>query len=54
MSEKKIKVVVSTGWANGDHVDSYDLPNNWEALTESQRRVLINEYASLFACSNIS
>jgi len=42
---KKIKVTVSTGWANGDHVDYWDLPIHWDELDEEQKQITLHSYA---------
>lgn len=42
----KIKLHVSTGWANGDHVDYQELPENWDEFTEDEKQKFIDECAT--------
>jgi len=42
---KVIKVNVSTGWANGDHNDEWDLPDNWEDYSEKEKERFLNDCA---------
>ena len=42
---KKIKLTVSTGWANGDHVDYVDLPIHWDQLSDKGKEDWIHEAA---------
>lgn len=42
----RIKVTVSTGWANGDHVDYYELPAHWENLSDQEKESWISEAAA--------
>lgn len=32
-----IKINVSTGWANGDHNDEVELPDNWDDMSEDEQ-----------------
>lgn len=40
----KIKVTVDTGWANGEHVDYWELPPNWDKLSEDEKQTVLCEY----------
>ena len=40
-----IKINVSTGWANGDHNDEAELPDNWDAMSEDDQDQYLNECA---------
>ena len=42
---KRIQITVSTGWANGDHVDYCDLPIHWEKLNDEEKEEWIQEAA---------
>ena len=41
-----IKVNVSTGWANGDHNDEFELPDGWDAMSEDDQNDYLNECAT--------
>jgi len=41
----KIKVQVSTGWANGEHTDYWDLPDDWKGLSQEEKDQVLNDYA---------
>ena len=41
----KIKMVVNTGWANGDHVDYIDLPIHWDSLSEEEKEEWLHDCA---------
>jgi len=45
---KQIKVTVDTGWANGDHVDYWDLPENWDSLTDKEKEKHLDDCANDF------
>jgi len=42
---KVIKLTVSTGWAGGDHVDYWDLPGNWDSMSDGEKEETIHEYS---------
>lgn len=42
---KKIKVTVSTGWANGDHVDYWELPLQWDDYDEAGKQKILDDFA---------
>jgi len=42
---KVIKLHVSTGWANGDHKEEMELPDNWDEMTEDDQEKFLNEVA---------
>ncbi len=39
----RIKLKVSTGWANGDHIDYVELPENWDSFTEGEKQKFIDD-----------
>lgn len=41
----KIKVTVSTGWANGEHIDYWDVPIGWDKMSKEEQENTLNEYA---------
>tara|TARA_R110000764_G_C10977434_1_gene379935 strand:- start:1173 stop:1358 length:186 start_codon:yes stop_codon:yes gene_type:complete len=41
----RIKMMVSTGWANGEHVDYCELPCHWDNLTDSEKETWVDEAA---------
>ena len=43
---KRIKMTVSTGWANGDHVDYEELPQFWDELSEEDKEGYLNTCAT--------
>jgi hypothetical protein len=45
---KFIELSVSTGWANGTHVEQQELPDDWETLSEIEKEVLLDEMATDF------
>jgi hypothetical protein len=47
-----IKVQVSTGWANGDHTDYWELPNGWDEMSEKEQEDFLAECGQdyLFEC----
>ena len=49
---KCLKLVVSTGWANGDHVDYQELPDDWDEMSAEEQRNFIDDCARdyLFEC----
>lgn len=40
---KQIKVSASTGWANGDHVDYWELPDDWDTYSEEEKEKFLVE-----------
>ena len=42
---RMIKVYVGTGWANGDHVDYWELPDGWDDMSEKEQEETLNEYS---------
>lgn len=42
----RIKLTVSTGWANGDHVEYIDLPHHWEALSNHGKENYLHSAAT--------
>lgn len=47
-NKMKIKLHVSTGLVNGDHVDYACLPENWNDFTEGEKEKFINDCAIEF------
>jgi hypothetical protein len=45
---KYIELKVSTGWANGTHVEQQDLPEDWEELTSEEKESILDEMATDF------
>lgn len=43
---EQIKLTVSTGWANGNHVEYLELPSHWENLNELEKEEYLNECAT--------
>ncbi len=41
----KIKMTVSTGWANGEHVDYQELPPDWDNLSHQEKENYIHACA---------
>ena len=41
-----IKINVSTGWANGDHNDEVEIPDDWDTMTEDEQDKYLNECAT--------
>ena len=52
----RIKMTVSTGWANGDHTDYAEAPDNWESMTEDEKDAYAHECATeyLYECCSAS
>jgi hypothetical protein len=42
---KQIKITVSTGWAYGDHVEYWELPENWDDFSDKEKGKHLNECA---------
>ncbi len=42
---KQIKVTVSTGWVNGDYVEYWELPENWDEFSGKEKDKHLNECA---------
>ncbi len=50
----KIKLYVHTGFANASHFDTMEIPDDeWNALAESEREKLLDEYAQDFMANCI-
>jgi len=45
---KQIKITVGTGWANGEHVDYWDLPENWDKFTDKEKENYLDACANDF------
>jgi hypothetical protein len=45
---KYIELKVSTGWANGTHVEQQELPEDWEELTLYEQESILDEMATDF------
>ena len=41
-----IKINVSTGWANGDHDDEVELPDDWDIMPKDEQDKYLNECAT--------
>lgn len=41
-----IKATVSTGWANGDHIDTLELPEEWDTWSEEEQTNLLEQFAT--------
>lgn len=42
---KVLKVHVSTGWAGGDHIDYWELPDDWDSLSKDEKKKFCDESA---------
>ena len=45
---RQIKTVVNTGWANCDHTQTEELPDNWDEWSEKEQDEFLNEIAVEF------
>lgn len=45
---RKIKVWVTTGFANAKHEDEMDLPEGWDDMTDEEQEAFLEEAATGF------